>query len=201
MNLLGDERYRLEISRQVPLRREADAPAEAMFDHHLVALVRDDDRVCGVAHAFFPLPNESTRSLVAAAVAVGSEFLARACAELITAQGFVRDEVSEALDDATSQAFIVDHFAIVDPIADKPILRGMFARALMDALARPMDALLINAPASELPFWSATLGAKLVRGFIIASGARRLPEYPPRPARRRSRRTETRLRLLDGSQS
>ena len=88
------------------------------------------------------------------------------------------DEVSEALTDGLSQAFIIDDFH-VETGSDQPVLRAIFIRAMMEALARPFDVLFVNGELKDVPLWEAALGAKVIRGFVAASGARRLPVYPP----------------------
>ena len=82
---------------------------------------------------------------------------------------------------------------------DKPVLRGMFAQAIFSTLSRGMDILFVSAAPGELPFWRDRIGARPVGGFVVASGARRLPTdpSPPRPPRRAGRSSSPpRLRVL-----
>ena len=184
MQLLDDDRYCLKIYRKVPLRRDVDIDAGA-FDHFHVELVRDDGHLCGMAEVYFPTPSDRRLDLSGVAAALGCDYLAAVCAEFITGEGFVVDEVNEALKDGLSQAFIVDDFHI-DEAVDKPVLRAMFIRAILETLPRPQDVMFVNGDVEDESLWEAALGAKIIRGFVAASAARRLPVYPlPGPSSRR----------------
>ena len=85
--------------------------------------------------------------------------------------------------DAMTDVFVLERINLLDPDADKPILRGLFVQAIFSTLSRGMDILFVRAAPDELPFWRDTIGARQVGEFIAASGARCLPVYPkpPRP--------------------
>lgn len=63
----------------------------------------------------------------------------------------------------------------------------MFIRAILEALPRPQDVMFVNGDVDDEPLWEAALGAKVIRGFVAASAARRLPAYlSPAPKSRRA---------------
>jgi hypothetical protein len=114
---------------------------------------------------------------------IGSEFLVKVCLEALDWRGAVREHIEELFMDAMTDVFVLERINLLDPDADKPVLRGMFVQAIFSTLSRGMDILFVHADPDELPFWRDTIGARQVGDFIAASGARCLPVYPkpPRP--------------------
>lgn len=134
---------------------------------------------------------------VRAAAALGSEFLVRVCLDALDDDGDVQDYIEQAFEDAMTDVYIFDELHILDPDAERPVLRGMFVQELSSVLSHGLDVFFINAPDDELDFWRDTLGARKVGDFIAASGARPLPIYPKRTRPRPVRQARPRLRVLD----
>ena len=121
---------------------------------------------------------------------------ARRSLEALDADGHVLGPIEDVFGDAMSDVYVLDGMHVVDPDADRPVLRGIFVQELSSALSRGLDVFFINALDVELAFWRDTLGARRIGDFIVASGARPLPVYP-RPVRvRPARQTRSRLRVL-----
>lgn len=121
-------------------------------------------------------------------MAQGSDYLVRVRLDALDDDGHVQEYIERAIDDVMTDVYVLDELRVLDPDADKPVLRGMFMQELSAALSRGMGIFFISAPDDDLAFWRDTLGAWRVGDFIVASGARPLPSYPkptrvkPRPA-------------------
>ena len=189
------DRYRLRLTLEGPLPMLGESRSPRPFDHYLAELVRDEDaRVVAVLDVYFLRNDAVGVSYVRAAAALGSEYLVRVCLDALDVDGHVQGYIEHAFADAMTDVFVLDAMQILDPDADRPVLRGMFVRELSSALSRGFDVFFINAADVELSFWRDTLGARRVGDFIVASGARPLPVYP-RPVQARPTR-QTQLRVL-----
>lgn len=198
MHVVDFDRYRLRLSLECPLVGTAERTRRA-FDVYTAELVRDDGTICAVTYVYFVRIDDPTVDHALVSMAIGSEFLVKVCHEALDRRGFLREHVEQVFADALTDVFVLDRIQILNPDADKPVLRGMFAQAIFSTLSRGMDILFVSATQDELPFWHDTVGARLVGDFIVASGARRLPIYPspPRPPTRRTgRASPPRLRVL-----
>lgn len=193
----GSAHFRLRLTLDNPLPVLGEGRSPRPFDHYLAELVRDeDDRVCAVIDVYFLRTDAVGVSYMRAAAALGSEYLIRVCHDALDDDGHVQDYIEHALEDAMTDIYVFDEMHVLDPDADRPVLRGIFAQELSSALSRGFDVFFINAPDADLAFWRDTLGARRVGGFIVASGARPLPIYP-RPVRPRpARQARPRLRVL-----
>ncbi|HRI10952.1 MAG TPA: hypothetical protein PKW35_24205 [Nannocystaceae bacterium] len=129
-----------------------------------------------------------------AAVALACKYLARVCFVAVDGHGHVLEHIEDVFGDAMTDVYVFDGSHVLDPDADRPVLRGMFVQEISSALSRRLDVFFINAPDAELAFWRDTLGARTVGDFIVASGL--APVYP-RPVRARpARQARPRLRVL-----
>ena len=54
----------------------------------------------------------------------------------------------------------------------------MLARVVLEQLGTPFTLMFL--PAVDAELWTRALGAHELRGFVMASGAYVLPEFPPR---------------------
>lgn len=196
MNVIHDRQYTLRLVREVPLEPGDSGRGASAFDHIAVELLRDDGHVSGSASVYFPREREPAPNFVAAAVAQGNGFLARVCDRALDHMGFLREHISARVEGGGSQAFFIDEFRVLDAGPSEHDLSAMFARALMRTLPRCIDAVFIRPGIADLSFWSATIGAMLIDGFIVASAASRLPG--DRPAKRRKPRVpKTAARLVN----
>ena len=193
----GSDRFRLRLTLDNPLPMVGEGRSPRPFDHYLAELVRDDDeRVVAFIDVYFLRLDAVGVSYMRAAVALGSEYLARVCLEAVDADGHVLEHIEDVFGDAMTDVYVFDGMNVVDPDADRPVLQGMFVQELSSALSRGLDVFFINAPDVEFAFWRDTLGARRIGDFIVASGARPLPVYP-RPVRARpARQARPRLRVL-----
>ena len=193
----GSDRFRLRLTLDNPLPMVGEGRSPRPFDHYLAELVRDDDeRVVAFIDVYFLRLDAVGVSYMRAAVALGSEYLARVCLEAVDADGHVLEHIEDVFGDAMTDVYVFDGMNVVDPDADRPVLQGMFVQELSSALSRGLDVFFINAPDVELAFWRDTLEARRIGDFIVASGARPLPVYP-RPVRARpARQARPRLRVL-----
>lgn len=196
MRVLDFDRYDLRLSLRSPMLRVHEGELLVAFDRYVAEMVRDGERVCAVADIHF-LRFDAEVDYVAAAAATGSEFLVRVCREALDRGGNVREYVQRALPDALTDVFVLDGIRSLDPDADKPVLRGVFAQAIFSALSHGMDIVFIRADLEELPFWRDTLGARQVGEFIAASGAHRLPSFPKPIRPRVGRGGLPRLRVVE----
>lgn len=188
--------YSLRIARRIPLR--PDGSGATAFDLLSIEFLRDDGRLCGSADAYFPRELDPPPDFVEAALMLGSGYLVEVCHRALTSMGFARDVVGDAFGDALSQAFIIDNFRVIDDGSATPVLRTLFARALMHNLPRCIDAVFVAGDPADLPFWSATIGARLVDGLLIASASRKMPdEIPPAPRKRKRKRSTSTARLAN----
>jgi hypothetical protein len=146
-------------------------------------LIRDDETICAATEVYFVRIDEPLADHARAAAAIGSEFLVQVCLEALDWRGAVREHIEQIFMDALTDVFVLERINVLDPDADKPVLRGMFVQSIFSTLSRGMDILFVHADPDELPFWRDTIGARQVGDFIAASGARCLPVYPkpPRP--------------------
>ena len=192
----ASERHRLRLTLDNPLPHSREGRSSRAFDHYLAELVRDDEKVCAFLDVYLRRFEAERLSYVRAAAALGSEFLVRVCLEALDADGDVREYIAQAFEDAMTDVYVFDELHIVDPDAERPVLRGMFMQELMSVLSHGLDVFFINAPDDELQFWRDTLGARQVGRFIAASGARPLPIFPRRAARHAGRQAHPRLRVL-----
>jgi hypothetical protein len=194
MPLSHEHQYGLRIARRIPLR--PDGRGATAFDLLSIEFLRDDGRLCGSADAYFPRELDPPPDFVEAAVMLGSGYLVEVCHRALTSMGFVRDVVGDAFGDALSQALIIDNFRVLEDGSSTPVLRTLFAKALMRNIPRCFDAVFVAADPAELPFWSATIGARLVDGLIIASASRKMPdELPPKQRQRKRKRGSGTARL------
>ena len=169
------------------------------FDVYSAELIRDDETICAATEVYFVRIDEPLANHARAAAAIGSEFLVQVCLEALDWRGAVREHIEQIFMDALTDVFVLERIKVLDPDADKPVLRGMFVQAIFSTLSRGMDILFVHADPEELPFWRDTIGARQVGDFIAASGARCLPVYPkpPRPMPARvGRPTSPRLRIV-----
>lgn len=197
MDHLARHTYSLRFAQQTPLRPDGSGRGADAFERISIELVRDDGRLAGSAVAYFPRELEPPPDFVEAAAALGSDFLVRVCERALSLEGFVLQSINDALDAGVSQAFVVEEFRVHDDGTAAPALRAMFAKALMRNLPRCIDAVFIRADATELPFWRATIGARLVDGMIVASAAARLPDDLPPPGPRKRRASKGGPRLVN----
>jgi len=176
-------RLRLHLHLECPLLGVPEQRRHRAFDQYTAELVRDDDTVCAAAEVYFVRIDDARADHARAAAAIGSEFLVKVCSEALDWRGAVLDDIEAEFMDAMTDVFVLERIDILDPDADKPVLRGMFVQALFSTLSRGMDIVFIHADPAELPFWRDTVGARQVGDFTAASGARSLPVYPkpPRP--------------------
>jgi len=197
VHVVDFDRYRLRLSLECPLVGIEERTRRA-FDVYFAELVRDDETICATAEVYFVRIDDPGVDHAHAAVAISSEFLVKVCREALDRRGFLRECVEQVFADALTEVFVLDRIQILNPDADKPVLRGMFAQAIFSTLSRGMDILFVNTTPGELTFWHDTIGARPVGDFVVASGARRLPTYPspPRPPRRTGRASPPRLRVL-----
>lgn len=195
MDNLARHTYSLRFAQQTPLRRDGSGRGADAFERISVELVRDDGGLAGSAIAYFPRELEPPPDFAEAAAALGSDFLERICERALSRDGFVSQSINDALDAGVSQAFVVEEFRVHEDGPAALDLRAMFAKALMRNLPRCIDAVFIHADAAELPFWRATIGARLVDGMIVASADAKLPDDlpPPGPRKRRGSRGGPRL--------
>ena len=174
-------RFRLRLTLDNPLPIVGDGRSPRLFDHYLAELVRDEDgRVCARLDAYFLRPRAVDSSYVRAAEEIGSTYLTRVCLEALDANGRVQEHIEDALGVAMMDVYVFDGMNIVEPDADRPVLRGMFVRELSSSLSRGLDVYFINAPEDDFAFWRDTLGARKIGDFIVAPGGRPLPVYPRR---------------------
>lgn len=192
----GSDRYRLRLTLDNPLPLPGEGRSPRPFDHYLAELVRDDERVCAFLDVYLRRLDAAGLRYIRTAAALGSEYLVRVCLEALDADGHVQEYIERAFEDAMTDVYVFDELHILDPDAERPVLRGMFVQELSSALSRGFDIFFINAPDDELPFWRDTLGARKVGDFIAASGARPLPIYPPPTRARPTRQARPRLRVL-----
>ncbi len=189
MHVVDFDRYRLRLHLECPLLGVPEHRRHRAFDQYIAELVRDDDTVCAAAEVYFVRIDDARADHARAAAAIGSEFLVKVCSEALDWRGAVLEDIEAEFMDAMTDVFVLERIDILDPDADKPVLRGMFVQALFNTLSRGMDIVFIHADPAELPFWRDTVGARQVGDFIAASGARSLPVYPkpPRPVPARGR--------------
>lgn len=192
----ASDRHRLRLALDHPLPQPGEGRSTRAFDRYLVELVRDDDRVCAFLDVYLRRFEAERVSYIRAAAALGSEFLVRVCLEALTADGDVQEYVEATFEDAMTDVYVFDELHVVDPDAERPVLRGMFMQELMSVLSHGLDVFFVNARDDEFQFWRDTLGARKVGHFIAASGARPLPIYPRRSGRRAVRQAPPRLRVL-----
>lgn len=192
----ASDRHRLRLTLDNPLPQPGEGRSARAFDRYLAELVRDDDRVCAFLDVYLRRFEAERISYVRAAAALGSEFLVRVCLEALNADGDVQGFIEQAFEDAMTDVYVLDELHVLDPDADRPVLRGMFVQELITVLSHGLDVFFINAPDDELQFWRDTLGARKVGRFIAASGARPLPTYPRPSVRRAGRQPRPRLRVL-----
>jgi hypothetical protein len=197
VHVVDFDRYRLRLSLECPLVG-AEARTRRAFDVYSAELVRDDETICATAEVYFVRVDDPAVDHALAAMALGSEFLVKVCREALDRRGFLREHVEQVFADALTEVFVLDRIQVLNPDAERPVLRGMFAQAIFSTLSRGMDILFVSTTPGELPFWRDTIGARPVGDFVVASGARRLPTYPspPRPPRRAGRSSPPRLRVL-----
>lgn len=197
MHVVDFDRYRLRLSLECLLVGTEERTCRA-FDVYSAELVRDDETICATTEVYFVRIDDPGVDHARAAVAIGSEFLVKVCREALDRRGLLCEYVEEVFADALTEVFVLERIQVLNPDADKPVLRGMFAQAIFSTLSRGMDILFVSATQGELPFWHDTIGARPVGDFVVASGARRLPTYPspPRPPRRVGRGSPPRLRVL-----
>ena len=183
VHVVNFDRYRLRLHLERPLLGVPEQRRHRAFDQYTAELVRDDGTVCAAAEVYFVRIDDARADHARAAAAIGSEFLVKVCSEALDWRGAVLEDIEAEFMDAMTDVFVLERIDILDPDADKPVLRGMFVQALFNTLSRGMDIVFIHADPAELPFWRDTVGARQVGDFIAASGARRLPVYPkpPRP--------------------
>jgi len=197
VHVVDFDRYRLRLSLECPLVGTEERTRRA-FDVYSAELVRDDETICATAEVCFVRIDDPGVDHAHAAVAIGSEFLVKVCREALDRRGFLREYIEQVFADALTEVFVLDRIQVLNPDADKPVLRGMFAQAIFSTLSRGMDILFIRATQGDLPFWHDTIGARPVGDFVVASGARRLPTYPspPRPTQKGRPGNSPRLRVL-----
>ena len=199
MHVVDFDRYRLRLNLESPLVGVKVRRQHRAFDIYQAELIRDDETVCAATEVYFVRIDDPGANHAQAAVAIGSEFLVKVCLEALDWRGAVREQIEEVFMDAMTDVFILERINVLDPDADKPVLRGMFVQAIFSTLSRGMDILFVRADPEELPFWRDTIGARQAGDFIAASGARCLPVYPkpPRPMPARAARPSSpRLRVV-----
>jgi hypothetical protein len=159
VHVVDFDRYRLRLSLECPLVGTEERTRRA-FDVYSAELVRDDETICATAEVYFVRIDDPGVDHAHAAVAIGSEFLVKVCREALDRRGFLREYVEQVFADALTEVFVLDRIQILNPDADKPVLRGMFAQAIFSTLSRGMDILFVSATQGELPFWHDTIGAR-----------------------------------------
>jgi hypothetical protein len=90
----------------------------------------------------------------------------------------VREHIEQEFMDAMTDVFVLERIAVLEPDADRPVLRGMFVQALFSTLSRGMDIVFIHAEPERAAVLADTVGARQVGDFIAASGARLLARLP-----------------------
>jgi len=200
MHVVNFDRYRLRLSLEAPLLGVHERRQRRAFDVYSAGLVRDDGTICAATDVYFVRIDDPLADHAHAASAIGCEFLLRVCREALDRRGAVREHIEQIFMDAMTDVFVLERIQVLDPDADKPVLRGMFVQAIFSTLSRGMDILFVDADPDELPFWRDSIGARQVGDFIAASGARCLPVYPkpPRPMPARAGRPSSPLLRVVG---
>jgi hypothetical protein len=190
MQIVDFERYRLRLSLECPLVGAQERRQHRAFDVYQAELVRDDAAVCAATEVYFVRIDDPGVNHARAAATMGSEFLVKVCLEALDWRGAVREHIEELFMDAMTDVFVLERINLLDPDADKPILRGLFVQAIFSTLSRGMDILFVRAAPDELPFWRDTRSAP---ARLASSSPRPVhaacPSTPSRPGRFRSSHT------------
>ena len=141
----ASDRHRLRLTLNNPLPHPGEGRSSRAFDHYLAELVRDDDKVCAFLDVYLRRFEAERISYVRAAAALGSEFLVRVCREALNADGDVQGFIEQAFEDAMTDVYVLDELHVLDPDADRPVLRGMFMQELITVLSHGFDVFFINA--------------------------------------------------------
>lgn len=105
----GSDRFRLRLTLDNPLPMVGEGRSPRPFDHYLAELVRDDDeRVVAFIDVYFLRLDAVGVSYMRAAVALGSEYLARVCLEAVDADGHVLEHIEDVFGDAMTDVYVFD---------------------------------------------------------------------------------------------
>jgi hypothetical protein len=123
VHVVNFDRYRLRLHLECPLLGVPEQRRHRAFDQYTAELVRDDGTVCAAAEVYFVRIDDARADHARAAAAIGSEFLVKVCSEALDWRGAVLEDIEAEFMDAMTDVFVLEHIDVLDPDADKPVLR------------------------------------------------------------------------------